>query len=104
MTESLHEMFERIYGKRLPLEESNALATKIVEIGGTWLIGESPYQVEVTPIGATKSWDSRTLVTVKALKGKPWREKVDFGEGRTFRQSTDTKNILPQYLTQKEEK
>lgn len=104
MTESLHEMLDRVYGERLPLEESNALAAKIVEIGGIWLIGESPYQVEVSPIGTIKSWDSRILVTVKALKGKPWREKVDFGEGRTFRQGTNIKNILPQYLTQKEEK
>lgn len=104
MTESMKEMIERLFGKPLPLEESNALATKILEIGGTWLVAVDPRAVEVSPVGTSKSWDGRVLVTVKALKGNPWREKIYFGEGRTIRQGTNTKNILPQYLTQKEEK
>jgi hypothetical protein len=103
MSETLNEMIESIYGKPLPLEESNALATKIFEEGGTWLVDGYSRQVEVTPIGFYKSWNGRILVVVKALKGKPWREKTNYGEGRTFTSGTNIKNVRPQDLSKKEE-
>ena len=103
MSETLNEMIESIYGKPLPLEESNALAIKIFEEGGTWLVDGYSRRAEVTPIGTYKSWNGRILVTVKALKGKPWREKTDYGDGITFTKGTNIKQVRPQDLIKKEE-
>ena len=78
-------------------EESNKLAETIVETGGVWLLPFNGRKIEVKPIAAVPNWTGRTFVHVKAVKGKPFVQKDDYGEG-SFRSMTAYKNVYPEQL------
>lgn len=81
----------------LTLEERNKLAEKIVETGGVWLLPFNGRNVEVRPIATVPNWTGRTLVKVRAVEGKPFVQKVDWGEG-ICRTRTPYKNVYPERL------
>lgn len=84
----------------MTLEERNKLAETIAETGGVWRISR-PYSegyIEVIPVVAIKSWTGRTSVYVIAIKGKPFREKVEVGEGRNRWIGKRYKTVFPEYL------
>ena len=78
-------------------EESNKLAETIVETGGVWLLPFNGRKVEVVPIAAYKLWTGKTVVKVRAVEGKPFVQKDDYGEG-SFRSMTAYKNVYPEQL------
>lgn len=81
----------------MTLEERNRLAEAIVEQGGIWLLPFNGRKMEVTPVGAYKLFTGRAIVKVKAIKGKPFVQKDDYGEGR-FITKTAYKNAFPEQL------
>lgn len=81
----------------MTLEERNKLAEKIVETGGVWLLPFNGRKVEVKPIATVQNWTGRTLVKVRAIKGKPFVQKDNYGEG-SFRSRTAYKNVFPEQL------
>lgn len=83
--------------KNLTLEERNKLAETIVETGGVWLLPFNGRNVEVKPIGVVVTWTGRSFVKVMAIKGKPFVQKTDWGEG-ICRSKTAYKNVFPEQL------
>jgi len=81
----------------ITLEESNKLAETIVEKGGVWLLLFNNRKLEVEPIAAVKLWTGRTVVYVRAVEGKPFILKDDYGEG-SFRIRTAYLNVYPEKL------
>ena len=81
----------------LTLEERNKLAETIVETGGVWLLPFNGRKVEVEPIATVPNWTGRTFVHIKALEGKPFVQKDDYGEG-IFRSMTAYKTVYPEQL------
>jgi len=81
----------------MTLEESNKLAEKIVETGGVWILPFNDRRVKVEPIAAYKLWTGKTIVKVRAIEGKPFVQKDDYGEG-SFRSMTAYKNVYPEQL------
>lgn len=77
--------------------ESNKLAETIVETGGVWLLPFVNRKVEVKPIATVKLWTGWTVVHVKAIEGKPFVQKDNYGEG-SFRSRTAYKNVFPEQL------
>ena len=80
----------------LTLEERNKLAEKIVETGGVWLLPFNGRNVEVKPV--TIQARGRTVVFVKALEGKPFHQKDEYGEGRVRRYWSEFKWVYPEQL------
>jgi len=81
----------------MTLEERNKLAEAIVDQGGVWLLPFNGRKVKVEPIAAVVNWTGRTYVKVKAIEGKPFVQKDDYGEG-VFRSMTAYKNVYPEQL------
>ena len=81
----------------MTLEERNKLAETIVETGGVWILPFNDRRVEVEPIAAVPNWTKRTYVVVKAVEGKPFVQKDDYGEG-SFRSRTAYKNAFTEQL------
>lgn len=81
----------------MTLEERNKLAETIVETGGVWLLPFNGRKVEVKPIETVKLWGGRLAVHIMAIKGKPFVQKTDWGEG-ICRSKTAYKNAFPEQL------
>ena len=81
----------------MTLEEKDKLAKTIAETGGVWLLPFNGRKVEVVPIAAYKLWTGKTVVKVRAVEGKPFVQKDDYGEG-SFRSRTAYKNVFPEQL------
>lgn len=79
------------------LEERNKLVETIVETGGVWILPFNGRKVKVEPIAAVKLWTGLTVVRVRAIEGKPFVQKDDYGEG-SFRSMTAYKNAFPEQL------
>ena len=65
----------------MTLEERNRLAESIVDQGGVWLLPFNGRTVEVRPIAVVVTWTGKSDVRVMAINGKPFVQKVDWGEG-----------------------
>ena len=81
----------------MTLEERNKLAETIVETGGVWLLPFNGRKLEVKPIATVPNWTGRTFVHVRAIEGKPFVQKDNYGEG-VFRSKTAYKNVFPEQL------
>ena len=81
----------------MTLVERNKLAETIVETGGVWLLPFNGRKIKVKPIATVPNWTGRTFVHIKALEGKPFVQKDDYGEG-IFRSMTAFKNVYPEQL------
>lgn len=81
----------------LTLEERNKLAETIVETGGIWLLPFNDRRVKVEPIASYKLWTGKTVVKVRAVEGRPFVQKDNYGEG-IFRSRTAYKNVYPEQL------
>ena len=81
----------------MTLEERNKLAETIVETGGVWLLPFNGRKLEVKPIATVPNWTGRTFVHVRAIEGKPFVQKDNYGEG-SFRSMTAYKNVFPEQL------
>ena len=81
----------------LTLEDRSKLAETIVETGGVWLLLFNNRHVKVEPIAVVRSWTGQTLVNVRALYGKSFFLKDNYGEG-SFRIRTAYLNVEPERL------
>jgi glycine/D-amino acid oxidase-like deaminating enzyme len=81
------------------LQESNKLAETIVDAGGVWLLlrPNASRHIEVEPIAVDKLWTGRMVVHVRAIEGKPFVRKDNYGEGY-FRTRTAYKHVFPEQL------
>ena len=84
------------------IKSSNTLAEKITKAMGIWQVQAYRGLVDVEIIGISESFWGRKYVRVRALKGKPWREKVAVGEGQYQRRATNIAVVRPGDLTKKE--
>ncbi len=80
----------------MTLEEKDKLAKTIAETGGVWLLPYMGRKVEVKPV--TIQARGRMVVFVKALKGKPFHQKDEYGEGRVRRYWSEYKWVFPEQL------
>lgn len=85
----------------MTLEERNKLAETIVATSDIWLL-RKPYgegYIDVLPLRLVEHpWTDRIALQVMAVKGKPFREKVEVSEGRNRWIGTRYKTVFPEYL------
>jgi len=81
----------------MTLEERNRLAESIVDQGGVWLLPFNGRTVEVRPIAVVVTWTGKSDVRVMAINGKPFVQKVDWGEG-ICKTRTAYKYVSPEQL------
>lgn len=82
----------------MTLEERNKLAETIVETGGVWLLPYGKQLIKVTPCWTDKLCGGRTAVRVMAVKGKPFVQKYDSGEGFACKFKSMFKSVWPEQL------
>lgn len=77
--------------------ESNHLAVDIFEQGGVWKTNNDTCKVQI--YGMSVLQNGIIVLKVFALEGKPFVEKIDYGDGRTFTRKSEYTTRFPRNLT-----